>query len=270
MNRLIQLVVIANVCAAGALSAQNCLNRPNPLESTVHFTKVLVGPVVGGSRDYHTGGFRTVNDPICPVFSQGTGWGPLAGISAEFVMGEAWSLISRICYDNRPGNFRQYLPDAGVLVVNQPDPVKQTVSTESVIGYRMLTAEMMYKQDLARIGKSIRLSVAAGPVLGYVLGGTNRQVMNLEQPQNARFINLENKPVENGGRTLVFYDGAIPGRNTVRLSLKCGVQTEFGMYNNQVIVTPGMYFDYGLTRVSSAENWNLNALLFHVDFRRAF
>lgn len=265
MKRIIW-TLLTLLCVAGAVNGQT---GSNPLDPKPPKSRVLIGPVIGGTRNYHTGGFRTINDPICPIFESGTGWGILAGLSAEFQIGETWSLIPRICFDQRPGKFTQDLPDAKVLVPPLTEPITQTISAISTVTYQMLTAEVMYKQEFAKIGK-VRLALAAGPVMGLVLGGKNRQVHNLIEPQNARFINLNNLPTENNGRTLVFFDADIPSRNSSRFSLKGGLQVEFGLFNNAIIATPGIYYDYGLTQVSGTENWNLSSMLFHIDFRRAF
>jgi hypothetical protein len=91
------------------------------------------------------------------------------------------------------------------------------------------------------------------------------------EPINARFINDLRLPTENNGRRLIFADNKdIPDRSGFRFSLKGGLQAEIGLFNNQIIMYPGIFYDYGLTHVTSAENWNLNSFLFQVDFRRAF
>lgn len=242
----------------------------NPLDPTVPRSQVLVGPTVGITRNYHTGGFRTIDDPNCPIFEQGSGWGFLVGMTAEFQPSPNWSIIPRICYDTRPGQFTQNLPDAQVLLPNATQPVNQTVETSSDITYSLLTAEVLYKYEIAKITKGLRLSVQAGPVFGYVLGGKNRQVQDLIEPQNARFVNPDQLPEENNGRRLILFDGQIPGRNSTRFSMKGGVQLEVGLFGNDWIMYPGIYFDYGLSRVTNNENWNLNTAMFQVDFRHAF
>lgn len=242
----------------------------NPLDPTVPRSQVLVGPTVGITRNYHTGGFRTIDDPNCPIFEQGSGWGFLVGMTAEFQPSPNWSIIPRICYDTRPGQFTQNLPDAQVLLPNATQPVNQTVETSSDITYSLLTAEVLYKYEIAKITKGLRLSVQAGPVFGYVLGGKNRQVQDLIEPQNARFVNPDRLPEENNGRRLILFDGDIPERESIRFSLKAGAAVEVGLFGNAWIMCPGVFYDYGLTQVTKAENWNLNSILFQVDFRRAF
>jgi hypothetical protein len=263
-------IVVAMTCMFASASAQD-----NPLDPAKPKSQVLVGPVIGINRNFHSGGFRVIPAPDCPVFESGSGWGFLAGLTAEFQLGESWSLIPRITYDSRPGEFHQTLDKVPVLI-NSDDQsgtvttTDETVSTTSTITYSLLNAEVMYKQEFWQIGKGVRVAAEAGPVFGYVMGGKNRQVQDLEQPENARFINQANYPTDNNGRTIIFFDGDIPGRNSIRFSLKAGLQAEVGLFNNAWIMCPGIYYDYGLTKVTNTENWNLNSILFQVDFRRAF
>ena len=268
MKRVSYILALLGAFTLGAemVSAQGS----NPLDPTVPRSQVLVGPTVGLSRNYHTGGFRTIEDPNCPIFEDGSGWGFLVGITAEFQPSPTWSIIPRVAYESRPANFEQNLPDAQVLRPGASNPVNQTVTTSSAITYSLLTAEVMYKYEFLKIGRGFRVAAEAGPVFGYVLGGKNRQVQNLIEPQNARFVNPDGYPTENNGRTLVLFDNDIPGRSSTRFSLKGGLQAEIGLFGNAWIATPGIYYDYGLTQVTENENWNLNSILFQLDFRRAF
>jgi hypothetical protein len=45
------------------------------------------------------------------------------------------------------------------------------------------------------------------------------------------------------------------------------MQVEVPLFHNKWIMTPGIYYDYGFTDVTSLENWQLNSLLFVVDLR---
>ena len=242
----------------------------NPIEPEVPRASVLIGPVIGLNRNFHTGGFRTVTaDESCPVFEKGSGWGFLGGITAELLFGEDWSIIPRLTYESRPGSFQSELPDALVLLPNSQDVVTQTVTASSEISYSIISAEVMYKKEIADLG-GMRIAVAGGPAVGFAIGGHNRQTQDLVLPENARFTNPDNYPEEENGRRLVFFDDAIPAKNPLRLSLKAGLQSEVGLFGNAWIMTPGLYYDYGLTDVTSGENWQVNTLMFMLDFRRAF
>jgi hypothetical protein len=265
-------LVLAALCALTALpSGEAVAQGSSPIDFETPKASVLVGPVVGLNRNFHTGGFRTVTaDESCPVFEEGSGWGFLGGITAELLLGESWSLIPRITYEARPGSFQSELPDALVLLPNSGGQiVTQTVTASSEVTYSLLNFELMYKQEVADLG-GMRIGVAAGPAAGLIIGGKNRQVQDLIEPENARFTNPQGYETENNGRRLIFFNEDIPARNGFRFSLKAGVQAEVGLFGNAWIMTPGLYYDYGLTDVTNAENWQLNTLMFMVDFRRAF
>src|SRR5688500_3288133 len=89
----------------------------SPIEPEGPQARLLVGPVLGVSRRLPSGGCRPVPaGESCPVFEQGSGWGFLAGMTAEILLGENWSLIPRLTYASRPGSFTRELPDALVLL----------------------------------------------------------------------------------------------------------------------------------------------------------
>jgi len=256
--------------AAGAANAQGVGEESNPLNPNQPRAQVLVGPFGGVTRNFHSGGFRVIDEPNCPIFEQGGGWGFIAGISAEFQLGKSWSIIPRIGYDARPGKFSQTLPDVLVLIPGEKEPVKQTVSTKSDITYSMVTAQVMYKQEFAQIGKKLRFAAAIGPSASYVLSGKIYQTQHLDAPSNARFVNPGKLPTPDNGQTLIFADGDIPGVSQTRFSLTAGIQAEFGLFGNAWIMTPGVYYDYGLTDVTKNENWQLSSIIMMVDLRRAF
>lgn len=279
MNKLFSRSWRALFCAALLLAPivahaqEEADDLDNPLNPTQPRAKLLIGPRVGLTRNYHTGGFHTLEGANCPKFESGSGWGFLGGLTAEFIPGNGnWSIVPAITFDTRPGNFKQRLPD--VLVLLDTIPVNQTISTTSDVTYQLASAEVMYKQEIWQPGKSFRVSVSAGPVGSYVLGGKISQYNDLEEPQNARFAAETVPPtahLENNGRRMVFSDNEeIPGRSSIRFSLKGGLQAEIGLFNNQIMMYPGVFYDFGLTHVTSQENWNLNSMLFQVDIRRAF
>lgn len=268
--RTFATLVFAFCCVALTAGDAAYAQGSNPLDPVVPQSKVLVGPRVGVNRNFHTGGFRTIEEPNCPEFTSGSGWGFLAGLTAEFQLGESWSLIPAITYSSMPGQFTQTLPDALVLIPGEADPVEQTVTTQSDITYSLVTAEVLWKQEFLVTGGGLRLSAAAGPTFSYVLGGSNRQIQQLVEPQNARFTNPSGLPAEDNGRRLILYDGDIPGRSSIRASLKGGLQAEFGLFNDAWLMSPGVFYDFGLTDVSGNENWRVSSVYLQVDMRRAF
>ena len=270
------LATLAFLLALPAVSYSK-KGKDNPLDPSPSRKQILIGPTVSVNRNYHSGGFRTIaDDPSCPVFQDGNGWGFGIGLSAEFmpVINGSWGIIPRVTFEQRPGQFSEELPNAEVLLPNpnpdaNPEIVSQTVSTSSDIVYTILNAEVMYKQEVLVLD-GLRIGVLGGPAFGYIIGGTIFQVQDLITPENARFLNPTMLPERKSGRQLVFADEDIPARNSTRFSLKAGIQGEFGLFANQWIMTPGVYYDYGLTEVTNAQSWNLSSIIFQVDMRRGF
>ncbi len=271
LSRLLAIAGAALLCSAGTMDAQWMIGvEADPLGTHLMRSRVLVGPTLGLTRNYHSGGFRIKDEPLCPVFTAGTGVGYLAGITAEF-QHNSWSIIPRISYESRPGNFTSHLEDAQVFIPDEGVTVTQSVATHSDVEYKLLNAEVLFKHDVLIVGKSFRLALAGGPAMGYVLDGTMTQSQQLEQPLNARFTNPKGLKSDATGRRLYYAEDAeIPGRNDLRFSLKAGVQGEVALYDHAVMMSPGIYYDYGLSNVTDNENWGLNTVVFQVDFRYAF
>lgn len=270
-TRAILAAAAALIAFSPALYAQAGDGDDNPLDPTIPKSKVLVGPRVGVNRNFHTGGFRVITDPLCPIFESGSGWGFQAGITAEFQPGKLWSIVPAVTYDSRPGSFSQSLPDALVLLSGMDTPVNQTVSTKSEVQYQFMNIEVLYKQSLVPIARGFNLAVTAGPAFQYIMSGKIDQTMHLDEPENARFIPQDGITYTDNGRTAVFRENAdIPNMASTRFSLKLGVEAEISLFKDAWILYPGVFYDYGLTDVTDAENWQLSTILFQVDLRRAF
>lgn len=273
-TRLFAVASIAMAAIPVAAEAQIFIGaKPlsNPLEFESANPRILVGPTIGLNRNYHTGGFRTIDEAICPLFQSGNGIGFSGGITAEYAR-KYWSIIPRITYQSRPGSFEQQMEDVPIFIPDEGVTVNQSVTARSDVDYRLLNAEVMFKHDVVVIDTAIFISLAAGPSVGYVLDGRITQYQELEEPLNARFVDPQRPGIwlDDLGRRMYYADNKdIPGRHKLHFSLKAGVQAEVGLFHNQVMMTPGIYYDFGLNNVTGNENWDLNSVMFQVDFRRA-
>lgn len=269
-RRSIAGTVLLLITCAQALHAQSEHRSSNPLGDDDVKAQILAGPVAGMALNYHSGGFRTIGDVSCPVFTGGSGMGFLAGATVEYIPSGAWSLITRFTYESRPGKFTQRLPDANVLLPDRQTVVVQEVSATSDVIYRMINADIVYSQQVLELSRNFHISVSAGPVFGYVFQGKVTQVEDLERPLNATFVNPNNLPTENNGRRLIFAkDAKIDGLNAFRVSVKGGANAEIGLFRDDWILYPGIYYDFGLTHVTRNENWNLNSLIVQIELRHA-
>ncbi|HVZ38267.1 MAG TPA: outer membrane beta-barrel protein [Candidatus Kapabacteria bacterium] len=268
----ITAVILLLVLGAARLAAQQGAALSNPLGDDRFKTRVLIGPVGGIDINSHSGGFRVLPGVDCPYFTDGSGWGYLFGLTAEIQTARTWSIIPRITYESRPGHFQQRLADAQVYVPDSVNPqvVTEGVSATSDITFKFINMEVMYSQQLIEVSPRFRISAAAGPCMGYVLSGKITQVQDLEEPLNAQFVNPDGLPTENNNRRLIYArDQKISGLAPFRFSLKGGLAVELGLFHNDWILYPGVYFDYGLNQVTRNENWNLNTLIFQLELRHA-
>src|SRR5207302_9604660 len=88
LMKSIRITTIGALCTilfmAASIAMAQSEGESNPLNPTQKRSQVLIGPVFGINRNFHSGGFRTIHEPNCPIFEQGGGWGFDAGLSAEF------------------------------------------------------------------------------------------------------------------------------------------------------------------------------------------
>ncbi|MEP7218208.1 MAG: outer membrane beta-barrel protein, partial [Bacteroidota bacterium] len=185
--RICATMLALPITAAAQWSGGTAATTSTPIEPIPLRARFLIGPRVGGNRNFHSGGFRTISEANCPKFAQGSGFGYLAGLTAEYVGGSHWGIIPAITYESRPGRFSQQLANIKVGLAGFPDPVDQTIEASSDIAYRMVNMEVLYKYEFA-FNRSFRVSVAAGPAAAAVLGGKITQAQDLVLPLDARFI----------------------------------------------------------------------------------
>jgi hypothetical protein len=231
-----------------------------------------IGVVVGADRAFHDGGFRVLPIPSGRVFEGGTGWGYTVGLSLDLGMDERSSIVARMAYESRPGYFRttySHVPNFSPVYQGGVQVDEATVVGTADVTYTLLSIEALYQFRVLKVGRSLRFGAAAGPALGYVLSGAIRQVETLVDPADANFVGTDMPTIDNG-HSIVLFDGTMPEHSAMRFSLKGGVLAEVALPGDTWFVSPGVYYDYGLTKVTSSENWNLSVLSFQLDLRHAF
>lgn len=269
---LISLSAVTSILRCATVLAQDD-ERGSMSESGATERRVVssIGVVVGVDRAYHDGGFRLLTASSGRVFENGAGWGYTAGVSLEIGMGRNSSIVARMAYGSRPGNFQvtyTHAPNFSPVYQGGVEITDVTITAESEVAYALLSAEALYQYMLS-VSPGLRLGAAVGPAFGYVLDAKVRQAEALVYPTDARFEG-GGYPTTNDGRGLVLFDADIPEHSTTRLSLKGGVLAEIALPGSGWLLSPGVYYDYGLTDVSSSENWNLSALSLQLDLRYAF
>lgn len=269
-RQLLALCACLSVVTASAFSQDD---DANPLEPGKAPPRIYVGPIGGFNQNYHTGGFASfVQDVNCPTFGTGDATGYYAGISAEYLLGDVkdarTSIIARLAYDVRPAQFSEIgdaQPSRLIISETEEEIINSTTEHVAEIKFAMINLDILFKYMIG----NTRLGVTAGPSIGYALTGTINQQFNLVEPNNVQFIRDPASPYQyaNFDRSIIVRDGDIPDFNALRFGIKAGLQYEINV--KKMIVVPAVWYDFGLTKLTSTENWRVNAFQAGVDVRFA-
>ncbi|MCS6965528.1 MAG: hypothetical protein NZ473_01995 [Candidatus Kapabacteria bacterium] len=261
--------------------------EPSPLAPEIVPPRIFIGPATGYNRSFHTANIASfATQTECPVFERGSANGFFLGVTAEYILGDPKtsrsSVIMRITFDNLPTNFElagdNYPSRLTATIDGRDTQVVVSTSTQHVaeVSYYTLNAELLYRLDIG----GLPVGIVVGPTFGFPIKGTFQQRYELTSPDFVEIAGRRYIPVfardtadptlryTNNDRTIIVRDGDIEERSGFRLGVKAGLQYEltFGRWR----LIPGIYYNFGVTKVTSRENWRVNALQMGVDFRTAF
>jgi hypothetical protein len=248
----------------------------NPLTLRKDPLKLYIGPVFGFNQvshnlEYQSFSVKEADKQYCPKFNSGSDAGYFFGISMEYLLGDVKnstsSIIGRVLYNVMPGT---------MTVANTVLPVRDKVTgaevdyqteNELTADYSAITGELMYKFNFAQ-----GLGLAVGPTFDFAMASTREQRLNILKPDNVQFVEADLEAsgysvvrYENDHRTIVVYDDDIPGGSAFRLGLKFGLQYEYSMKG--LYVVPGVFYNYGITKLSSDTDWRVHTLQAQIDIR---
>jgi hypothetical protein len=239
------------------------------------------GPVIGYNKVYHNVELLTFvdNTNLCNPFENGNANGFYAGLSFEYLIGPAdksqTSIIARVLYNSLPANLEREqdrFPSLFVKADNSDSIIYTSTRHVGTVKYNLLTFEVMYKLNPI---KNVGFGITAGPTFDFPISKTIYQTYSLVgEPLNAQFYDSANVIEKQGytlssdGRTIIIKNGTIDNAAGFRLGLKVGVQYEIILPSKMYIV-PAVYYNYGITKVTSTENWRVNAVQIGVDIRFA-
>lgn len=279
---LVGIIVLSTVFTSAQEPKQKRQQTPISVDETKE--PFYLGPVLGYNRSMHTVDLASFDEAICPRFQNGNSNGFYVGISWENMLGEdlassTSSIITRLLYSTMPASLEtSEKPIPSLVTVVDPvtgAPINETVLKSSTlhtqeISYNMFSAEVMYKLNFI---PGVPLGVTVGPTFDYAMTKTQDQRYNLVQPLEAQF--KRNPDAEklgyqyvNNDRTIIIKTGDIPESSAFRLGIKVGMQYEIIMPNRMYVV-PSLYYNFGVTNLSTRENWRVNALQMGVDIRFA-
>ncbi|MCU0330443.1 MAG: hypothetical protein MUC47_05625 [Candidatus Kapabacteria bacterium] len=268
MKRLLTIIVAMMTAATSGLIAQGEL--ANPLEPAKGRPRIFIGPVGGYNRSLHSSGFQSVvGDVLCPDFQQGNANGYYFGFSGEYLLGKPAesksSLIARIVYNAFPANYREP-GDRLPSIAPDNSIVYSSVEHVAEINYGIVDLEVVYKLNLF----NSNFGVVIGPTVGIPVSTTIEQRMELVEPLNARFdkVLVPDGIYTNNDRAIILRpEGEIEDRAGVRVAVKAGAQYEIPV--GRLLLVPCVYYNFGITEVSPANNLRINALQMGVDLRFA-
>lgn len=261
--------------------------EPSPLAPEVVPPRVFIGPAAGYDRSFHTANIASfATQAECPVFERGSANGFFVGVTAEYILGDPRSsrssVILRLLFDNLPTTFEvtgdNYPSRLSVTLDGRDTQIVINTSTRHVaqVSYYILNAELLYRLDIGQLP----VGVVVGPTFGFPIKGTFQQRYELTSPDYVEiggrryipvFVRDESDPTlryTNNDRTIIVRNGDIEERTGFRLGIKAGLQYELTLGRWRVL--PGIFYNFGVTKVTSRENWRVNALQMGVDFRTAF
>jgi hypothetical protein len=278
-----KLRILPVLLISAILSTLNVFGQDTPLLPTYEEKPIYLGPVFGYNRSIHSVDLASFDEAICPRFQDGDDNGFYVGFSYEHHLGEdatksTSSFIFRVLYSTMPAKLstsEEPIPSLITIVDGAGNPIGEDIinsATEHTqeIKYSVASFEFCYKfNPIPGMG----LGFTIGPTFDFALTKTQDQRYKLVQPLEAQFRRNQDaidqygyKYVDND-RTIIIKEGDIPNSNAFRLGIKAGVQYE--LLAGKWVIVPAMYYNFGVTNLSSSESWRVNALQFGVDLRYA-
>lgn len=248
----------------------------DPIKPFKRSTVFLAGPVAGYNNSFHNAKIASfVDDPICPFFNNGFSGGYYLGISFEYLIGNIkdsrTSVIARVLYNSMPSYFSKEGDSYPSLVEDQNSQngystVMSSTNHTIDVSYTCLTAEVCFKINLFN-----DFGITCGPTFDLPLSSRMEQVYSLTNPDYVQFKRNNNSEYRYGDndRKIYVYEGEVPEMNAYRLGLKLGLQYEINYLIKGAYLVPAIYYNQALTKLSSKENWFVNALQIGMDLRFA-
>lgn len=298
--RLLYLAIAAMLLAPSFMALAQEGGLEDPLTPFQKRDPIYIGPIFGYNRAMHSVTLKTFastgqqNIATCPSFENGKDNGFYAGLSYEHHLGKdaassKSSIIARVMYSTMPSYLESdgdnYLQNVDIIdkdgkTIIGHDVLSSTTFHTMNVKYDMITAEVAYKINPF---DGMNLGFTVGPTFDFTMKKTYDQKMELLRPLEARFQRPEDwkdndaasqakygiQRYENGDRTIIVHEGDLPNASSFRFGIRLGVQYEIANMISKTVIVPAAYYNFGITNLSSKEDWRVNALQIGVDVRFA-
>lgn len=240
-------------------------------------TKPFYFGVIGGiNQAMHQAEIATfADDDFCPYFENSSGIGFFGGVFLWFPIGEIadskHSIYLRGVYNTLPSEFQKAGFTHEALVYTEgntnADVIQFTTDHTLDVTYNIFSVELLYKYIVIP-----NVGLCVGPTFDFPVSKTSVQRLRIVDPDNVSFMpptEGSKYKYEDGNRAIVVNDGEIPETNGFRFALKFGVQYEI-ITGTGFDLIPGVFYNFGVTKVSKSEDWRVNALQIGLDIRTQF
>lgn len=249
----------------------------NPIQPGKTSSAIYLGPIVGYNRSLHSVDLASfADDPLCPFFTNGSANGFFVGFFYEQFFGQKknskHSLKIAVLYNTLPASLTKE-GDEYPSLVKKPDGTYTTINSATShsveVKYSLATLELMYKFNAFG-----GLVLTVGPTFDIPLTKTFTQKYQIIKPDNVQFqrdpeADKKGYRYEDNDRTIIVKDGDIPDASGFRFAIKSGVQYEIELEGLKLAVIPGVFYNFGITKLTSKEDWKVDALQFGIEFRFA-
>jgi hypothetical protein len=259
-------------------------SQANPLGNVDVTPSFYIGPFAGVNMVTHSAVIAPFESTVdinlpCKDFQDGDGLGFYGGVSFEFLLGEDaknsnMSIIGRVGFSMFPGSFEQPQDTYVSVVFDQsgnPSLVPSTVKHEAEVSYATGFAQGLFKFNPI---ENNGLGIVAGIDFGLAITKNIKQEYKLVNSGDLTFETLTQQQ-ENLGytlsadrKTVTVKDGEIINAEAFRLGLMFGVQYEINTGGSLYFV-PNLFYNYGITGVTSDYDWNIHAIQIGIDARWA-
>lgn len=205
------------------------------------------GPMIGIGYNLHLGDFITTCN--CE-YSGGTGFGPTAGLFAEYPLTKDWSIYGGVFYQDLRAEFTknetrlEYAQDGSFVNVNFERNAGVTIS------YIDFQANAKWRTGF------YSLYVSAGPSIGFLQSNHIKETEKILTPGFVFSSNRTNQTT--------FLDGDLPEKSFLRAAVHFAAGYDF-MISPRFIVMPELGFQLPITTVTSNDNnWRASVLIISV------